>query len=305
MTEYRKLVYENSRGERVDLTVPFKSFLYELEGMGFSYENDILETNYTDRLAVDSTRLNVPPISGNLLISDLLGNNAKIYEVEAYIAGVLNYDQLVRKSTGDDASGKLFYTNARGVEVYSPVLIKNFSFGEIEEDEGQKILEVDIQFDRLSKTWLSVKPRTILISMEGSNEAHYHPYNHPWSHGEVFAQGNGEITNIGGNDLAKFILSVNGEVSEFQLALEHVTTGDIKTIKFDRTLLAGESLVINNFELSARIGGANAVAYFDFIDGDVPFFDLMPESRYKVTVSSPVLRGSVSLEVYESWVSAP
>lgn len=305
MTEYRKLVYENSNGQRVDLTVPFKSFLYELEGMGFSYENDIHETNYTDRLTVDSTRLNIPPISGNLLISDLLGNNAKIYEVEAQIAGILNYDQLVRKSTGEDVSGKLFYTNARGIEVYSPVLIKNFSFGEIEEDEGQKVLEIDIQFDRLSKTWLSVKPRKILISMEGSNEAHFHPYSHPWSHGKIFAQGNGEITNIGGNDLAKFILKVNGEVSEFELSLEHVATGVIKTIKFDRTLQAGESLVIDNFELKARIGQENAVANFDFINGDVPFFDLIPESRYRVSVNSLVLRGSIELEIYESWVSAP
>lgn len=309
MTNFRKVIYENSSGERVNLTIPFKSFVFELEGMGFEYENDIQENNYTDRLSVNSTRLTTSPISGTLHISDLLDNNQKIYEVERSIATILNYDQLVRKVTGKDVSGKLYYTGASGIEVYVPALIKGFTFGEIQEEEGQRVLEVDIQFDRLSKTWLSSTPKTINISMAGNDESHYHPFSHPFSHGEVSIEGNGKVANIGGNDLAKFVLKIDGEVSEFDITFTDQRTGEVKIIKFDTTIQSSETLIIDNFQLSAKLvtsdGESNASSSFDFLNGDIPFFDLLPNTVYAVSISSAVLRGNVTLEVYESWVAVP
>ncbi len=309
MSKLRKIVYENSKGEKVDLTIPYKSFLYELEGMGFNYENDIQENNYTDRLTVNSTRLVTNSISGSLHISDLLDSNGKIYETERTIATILNYDQLIRKVTGKDARGKLHYTSASGIAVYVPALIKSFSFGEIQEDEGQRILEVDIQFDRLSKTWLSTTPKTVNISMGGNDESHYHPYAHPFTHGRVYIEGNGEVANIGGNDLAKIVLKIEGEVSPFTLSFEDLNSGEIKTIKYDQTIMNGETLTIDNFNISARkrtsSSEENAARFFDFVNGDIPFFDLLPNTRYAISIVSDVLRGNVSLEVYESWVAVP
>lgn len=303
---YRKLVYENSIGEKVDISLPFNSFIYDLQGMGFSYENDIQENNYTDRLTVASNRLINQSIKGKLIITDLLQRNSSIYDLQENIARILNYDQLVRKVSRKDVSGKLYYTNASGRQVYTPCIIRNFSFGEIsEQEEIWKELEVGIEFDRLSKTWIGVTPKTIIIFLQGSDEAHYHPYNHPYTHGETYQAGNGAIANIEGTDLAKIIMKVNGEVTPFTLTIEDLYSKDIKEIKYDSTIFEGETLIINNFEYSCLKNGIKAINDFDLYGADSPFFDLLPNTDYKISVDSANLRGSIEIEIYESWVSVP
>lgn len=306
MNDYRKLVYENSAGEKIDLSVPANSFIYDLQGMGFSYNNDIQENNYTDRLSVESSKLQNQSIKGSLIISDLLQRNSNIYEVQENIARILNYDQLIKKATGKEVYGKLYYTNATGIEVYTPCLIRNFNFGEIiEQNEAWKELEIDIEFDRLSKTWINSTPKTISITLEGSDEANYHPFVHPYTHGETYEAGNGAITNIGGNDLAKIIIKINGEVTPFTLTIEDLSRNDNKAIKYDSTIFEGETLIIDNFQFSALKNGIKAINSFDLYNGDSPFFDLIPNTEYKISVDSANLRGSIEIEIYESWVSVP
>lgn len=306
MDTYRKLKYENSLGETIDLNVPYSSFLYNLDGMGFSYENDIQGNNYTDRLNVTSNQLVNKSVKGTLTISDLLQRNSSIYKLQESIARIFNYDQLIRKATGKDVYGKLYYMNATGIEVYTPCLIKKFDFGEIEEQEEiWKELEVDIELDRLSKTWIGVNPKKVVISLQGSDEAHYHPFIHPYIHGEIYQAGNGAIANIDGNDLAKIILKINGEITPFSLTIENLFRNDKKVVKYKGTIFEGETLVIDNFEYSVMKNGVKDIDNFDLLNGDSPFFDLLPNTNYKISVDSANLRGSIEVEIYESWVSVP
>ncbi|EUJ56621.1 phage distal tail protein domain-containing protein [Listeria fleischmannii] len=303
---FRTLKYENSGGKQVDLTIPASHFLYELKNAGFSYTNEISQSNYTDRLEVDSTSLNHQNISGVLEIHSSVNDNASIYTQQEEIATILNYDQLVRKATNSEVSGKLIYKNATGVEVYCPVLVSDFNFGEIEEmDEVLRVLSVDISFSRLSKTWLATTPQTVKFSLEGTDESHMHPYKHPWTHGEVYIAGTGSIKNIGGNDLAKLIVNVQGEVSAFTLEIKNTAGTFIKRIKYDGLVFSGETLTIDNFSLSVKKNNVNAIKDFDLFVGDVPFFDLMPNDQYTIKVNSENLRGEIELLIYESWVSVP
>ncbi|PNP90616.1 hypothetical protein BMT55_11590 [Listeria newyorkensis] len=306
MNHYRTLIYENGAGERIDLTVPQSHFLYELTGAGFSYTNEISESNYTDKLDVDSTSLDHADIAGNLEIRDAINSNASIYEKQEKIATILNYDQLIRKATGDETHGKLIYQNDTGIEVYLPVLIANYEFGEITvEEEILHVLAIAISFTRLSKTWLSITPQTIEFSLQGTDEAHFHRYKHPWRHGEVFEAGNGSIAMIGGNDLAKLIVKVYGEVATFTMRIKDVVSGIVRTIKYDANVFDNEILIINNFDLSTTKNGVNVINDFDLFLADVPFFDLLPNRKYALHVDSESLRGKIELQIFESWVSVP
>ncbi|EUJ22994.1 hypothetical protein PGRAN_11383 [Listeria grandensis FSL F6-0971] len=273
MNQYRTLIYENIAGERIDLTVPQAHFLYELTGAGFSYTNEVSESNYTDKLDVDSTSLQHADITGLLEIRDAINSNRSIYEKQERIATILNYDQLIRKATGEETHGKLLYKNDTGIEVYLPVLIANYEFGEITvEEEILHVLEVTISFTRLSKTWLATTPQVIVFSLQGTDESHFHRYKHPWQHGEVFEAGNGSIATIGGNDLAKLIVKVYGEVSTFTMRIKDALSGMIKTIKYDANVFDNEVLIINNFDLSTTKNGVNVIRDFDLFLGRCPIF---------------------------------
>ncbi|EUJ41532.1 hypothetical protein PWEIH_00680 [Listeria weihenstephanensis FSL R9-0317] len=281
--------------------MPYQQFLYNLEGMGFAYENTIEESNYADHTYVTNTRLVIPDFSGELSLLSIHGNNRDIYENQREVTRILNYDQLMRQQ-GVDAYGMLIYKNASDVEMFSRALIKSFDFGEIEEDGDE--LKIKIAFDRISKTWIAMAPKATRINLEGSDQSHKHPYSHPWTHGQTYRAGSGTITNIGGNHFAKLIIRINGEVSAFTLTIKNTMTGQQKRIKYDGNINTGETLVIDNFDMFVRKNGVNAIALFDLFTADPPFFDLMPGAPYTISVDSANLRGSIEVEIYETWVSA-
>ncbi|MBC1605655.1 hypothetical protein HCJ39_13115 [Listeria rocourtiae] len=301
MTEYRTISYQNSAGESVNFSIPYQQFLYNLEGMGFAYENTIEESNYSDHTYITNTRLVTPDFSGELSLLSIHGSNRDIYENQREVTRILNYDQLMRQQ-GADVYGKLIYKNASDVEMFSRALIKAFDFGEIEEDGDE--LKVKIAFDRISKTWIATEPKLTKINLEGSDQSHKHPYSHPWVHGQTYTAGSGTITNISGNHFAKLIIRINGEVSAFTLTIKNTMTKQQKRIKYDGSINNGETLVIDNFDMFVRKNGVNAIALFDLFTADPPFFDLMPGAPYAISVDSPNLRGSIEVEIYETWVSA-
>lgn len=300
-TTYRTISYKNSAGEIVDFSMPYQQFLYNLEGMGFAYENTIEESNYSDHIYVANTKLTTPDFSGELSLLSVFGDNRNIYENQREVTRVLNYDQLMRQQ-GIEAYGTLIYKNASGIEMFSRALIKSFSFGEIEEDGDE--LKVKISFDRISKTWVSTVPKKVQINLEGSDEAHKHPFSHPWTHGQTYKAGSGTITNIGGNHFAKLVIKIHGEVSAFTLIIRDTTSSFMKQIKYEGNVNKGETLVIDNFEMFVRKDGVNSIAYFDLFSADPPFFDLLPGVPYAISVDSQNLRGSIEVELYETWVSA-
>lgn len=281
--------------------MPYQQFLYNLEGMGFAYENTIEESNYADHTYVTNTRLVIPDFSGELSLLSIHGNNRDIYENQREVTRILNYDQLMRQQ-GMDVYGMLIYKNASDVEMFSRALIKSFDFGEIEEDGDE--LKIKIAFDRISKTWIAMTPKVTRINLEGSDQSHKHPYSHPWTHGQTYRAGSGTITNISGNHFAKLIIRINGEVSAFTLTIKNTMTGRQKRIKYDGNINTGETLVIDNFDMFVRKNGVNAIALFDLFTADPPFFDLMPGAPYAISVDSANLRGSIEVEIYETWVSA-
>ncbi|EAC8156413.1 hypothetical protein ID52_05450 [Listeria monocytogenes] len=300
-TAYRTISYRNSAGEIADFSMPYQQFLYNIEGMGFAYDNTIEESNYSDHVYVANTRLATADFTGELSLLSIFGDNRNIYENQRELTRILNYDQLMRQQ-GADAYGTLIYKNASGVEMFSRALIKSFSFGEIEEDGDE--LKVKVSFDRISKMWVSAKAKKVTINLEGSDEAHKHPYSHPWAHGQTYKAGSGTITNIGGNHFAKLIIRICGEVSAFTLTIKDTTSRFQKRIKYDGNVNQGETLIIDNFDMFVRKNGVNSIANFDLFAADPPFFDLMPGVPYAISVDSQNLRGSVEVDIYETWVSA-
>lgn len=301
MSDYRVLTYKNSAGEEIDFSIPYKQFLYNIEGMGFEYENNIEESNFSDHVFLTNSKLMMPKFSGELTILSAFGENATIYSIQREIARILNYDQLMIRQ-GIDVTGMLIYKNASSVEVYSRALIKTFDFGEIEEDGDE--LKIKVTFDRLSKTWISTTPKVVKINLEGSDQSHKHPFKHPYTHGKVYKAGSGSITNVGGNHFAKLIISIHGEVSAFTLTIKNQITKQEKKIKYDGNIAVGETLTINNFDMYVRKNGVNAIALFDLFAADQPFFDLMPSMPYEISFDSLNLRGLIEVSIYETWVSA-
>lgn len=182
-TAYRTISYRNSAGEIADFSMPYQQFLYNIEGMGFAYDNTVEESNYSDHVYVANTRLATADFTGELSLLSIFGDNRNIYENQRELTRILNYDQLMRQQ-GADAYGTLIYKNASGIEMFSRALIKSFNFGEIEEDGDE--LKVKVSFDRISKMWVSAKAKKVTINLEGSDEAHKHPYSHPWTHGQTY-----------------------------------------------------------------------------------------------------------------------
>ncbi|EAE9329617.1 hypothetical protein AB6M11_001526 [Listeria monocytogenes] len=300
-TAYRTISYRNSAGEIADFSMPYQQFLYNIEGMGFAYDNTVEESNYSDHVYVANTRLATADFTGELSLLSIFGDNRNIYENQRELTRILNYDQLMRQQ-GADAYGTLIYKNASGIEMFSRALIKSFSFGEIEEDGDE--LKVKVSFDRISKMWVSAKAKKVTINLEGSDEAHKHPYSHPWTHGQTYKAGSGTITSIGGNHFAKLIIRIHGEVSAFTLTIKDTTSRFQKRIKYDGNVNQGETLIIDNFDMFVRKDGVNSIANFDLFAADPPFFDLMPGVPYAISVDSQNLRGSVEIDIYETWVSA-
>ena len=271
--------------------------------MGFSYSNQIRDSNYANDITISSEGIAYQTLAGNLKITDLSFSNKAIYRRQEEIARILNYDQLIMKTQGRRAVGRLHYENDTGQKVFTPALINSFTFGEII-DDGLLEIPVSIVFDR-GKTWINETPIITRISLQGSDESHIHPYSHPWTHGKVETAGNGRISRVGGTDLAMTVITVNGYMAPFTLHLKNTKTGDIRSIVYNNTVGNNKALVINNMERYVYLDGMSAIGDFDLIRGDSPFFDLMPNSDYEISFESEVIDGDVLIEIYETWVSAP
>lgn len=304
MADYRKLRYENLNGETVDLSMPWDTFLYDLGGAGFEYQNNVVQNNYIDHIDLVSVLQQNIPISGSLVFDDSGNSNRSIYQKMERAQRIMNYDQLLNRGTKNKRFGKLYYKNATGQEVYTPALVQSFAFGEIAE-EPVKELSVSIVFSRGSNVWINTKPNKTLISLIGTDSSHYHPFSHPWTHGIVYAEGNGSIAAIGGTDFAKTIIRVYGEVANFTLTFASENGTEKHNIIYNDTIGEEEVLVIDNINLIVQKNGENAIQAFDLENGDTPFFSLLPNTNYYINVGSPNLRGSIEVEMYETWVAVP
>lgn len=305
MNMYRTLEYENLNGERLHMNIPDDTFLYDLGGSGFEYSIGLAENNYTDNISVTSVLPVNIPVSGTLTIEDAAGDNTRLYEKLENAARILNYDQLVNRQNDKKVFGRLKYQNARGVRVYTPALVQAFSFGEIN-DEGEKNIPVQLTMQRGSNVWISQTPITTIISMVGQDDAHRHPYGNPWHHGITYRAGNGSVSAVKGTDLGKLVIKVHGEVRDnFQLTFAALNGLFSRTIVYTQPVLGNKTLTIDTINVSADLDGENVIGNFDFRNGDSPFFGLLPNTDYRMSLVSATLQGSVEIEIYETWVTVP
>lgn len=301
---YRRLKYINTRGETLDLNIPINTFLYDLTGAGFEYTVNVVQNNYLDHIDIASVMPISLPIGGTLTFRDAANKNASIYEKKDKAEKILNYDQLINRRGKLLRFGRLEYHNARNIQVFSPAVVETFSFGEITTDT-LKELDVLINFRRGSHVWTRSNPHITVIALEGNDEAHFHPYSHPWTHGLTYNAGNGSITAIGGTDNAKVIIRLYGEIDEFMLDINSVNGNDPHRIIYKGAIPDGSILEINNFDIFAQLDGVNAIPEFDLVNGDTPFFPLLPNTEYSVRVESPNMRGRIVVEMYETFIGVP
>lgn len=301
---YRKLRYVNNNNESLDLSVPWDTFLYDLGGAGFSYTNTLSQNNYIDHVDLSSVVPVSTPISGQLIFDDAADSRASMYEKMERAQRILNYDQLLNRAGNQKQFGRLYYQNERGQEVFTLALVEAFRFGEIMETPLLE-LPVDFQLTRGSNVWINTKPKRTVIEMVGGVDAHFHPYSHPYAHGLIYPIGNGEITALGGTDFAKIIVKIHGEVAAFRMQIQSTNGLDSHLLIYQDVVGGGETLVIDNIKLQARLGDENIIGNFDLVNGDSPFFSLLPNTTYSVTVQSDQLQGSVEVEMYETWVAVP
>ena len=295
---YRKLSYMNSKNEMIEFNVEnVEVFLFEITGMGFSYLNEITDTNYQNVRKLVSTKNETNEITGRLEI--IKKTNREIYATELEIASILNYDQLqIRR--GQNVYGKLLYQNATGRQIFIPCLIKGFIFGETNDVEGYLHLPIEVTFERLTRVWYNYAPTIYHFEMEGGT-AHGHPYNHPYSH--MKPAGFGNVGVLSGNDLAKFNLEITGYFSNFTLTFTNMDTQEEQRIVYLGNISGDETLIVDNFNLSIRKNGVTDMRNIDLIEGNSPFFDLMPKARYSFKFDAAILEGRVRMYIYESWVS--
>lgn len=300
MDEYRKLIYENSIGQKLYLTEDSHAFLYNLDKMGYSYENEISTTEYDTFMQLERTDIVHPEISGIYTIG--YDANADIYTAKNAAEKILNYDQVVNRTREKKVHGKLHYTNAAGRKVYAYALLKSFEFGEIEESDDKQLL-INISFSLLTKNWISMEPKVFVMELLETDFLG-HPFGHPFGHVSDAAQNNQTLLfDVSGNDIAYIVIRVYGEVTNPSLSIIDLSDPDEKyTIKYLGTIREGSILEINMIDMYATVDGVNAIADFDIVNHSIPFFNLIP-GRYMMNMQSDLNRGKYQIEIYDSWVS--
>lgn len=300
MNEYRKLIYENSIGQKLYLAEDSHAFLYNLDNMGYSYENEISTTEYDTFMQLERTDIVRSEISGIYTIS--YDSNADIYTAKNSAEKILNYDQVVNRIREKKVHGKLHYTNAAGRKVYAYALLKSFEFGEIEESDDKQLL-INISFSLLTKNWIAAEPKVFVMELLETDFLG-HPLGHPFGHVSDAAQNNQTLFfDVSGNDIAYIVIRVYGEVSNPSLSIIDVSNPDEKyTIKYLGTIPDGSILEINMIDMYATVDGVNAIADFDIVNYSIPFFNLIP-GQYMMNMHSDLNRGKYQIEIYDSWVS--
>lgn len=288
----------------IDLNIPYSQFLYDLSGAGFEYENTLINNNYTDYVDLTSVVKRNIPLSGDLVIDDATNSNARIYERVENVTRILNYDQLLNRNSTRKVFGRVDYKNAYGREVYTPAVISAFNFGEIKTDPVKE-LNINFSLTRGSNVWISKKPIVATFESSGSDEAHFHRFSHPWTHGMSFQAGQGTIAAIGGTDFGRTVIYLNGELSPFTLTIKSANGLYDKKIVYNNHIGTNDTVTIDSINLFARRNGRNDIANFDLEHGDSPFLNLMPNTTYELYLDADVLRGNVIVEIYETWVSVP
>ena len=296
--KHRRLSYINSKNEMVDFNPEsIEVFLFELTGVGFSYFNDISDTNYQNVRRLKSSRNETNEITGSLEIINY--TNKSIYLDEKRISTILNYDQLVAREN-TNVYGKLVYENETGNKLWIPCLIKNFIFGETNDEDGYLKLPIELSFDRLTRIWYSYIPLEYVFELEGGT-GHGHSFRHPYSH--MVPAGFGNVGIVSGNDLAKFYLEIYGPFSPFSLTFVNEQAKEEKKIVYADNVEEGEVLIIDNFKLSITKNNKVAMEGIDLVEGNSPFFDLKPNTQYSFIFDADILNGKVKMQIFEGWVS--
>lgn len=299
MNNYRKLVYENSRGDKLQLNTSSNAFLWKLNGMGYSYNNEIISSSYDTYREVEAVEISQEKISGEYVIS--ADNLSSIYEKKTFAEEILNYDQVLNRTRRKKTHGKLYCTNGEGRKVYCYALVSEFRFGEVDEDGDE--LTIDVSFDMITKNWISSEPLKLDISFEEDDQYCGHRYGHPFGHVAADAD-KAKKWNIavGGTDTAYIVMKVYGEVGDPSFELENTKNGNKKTIKYKGVIPEGAVLTLSMIDLKATLDGTNVFGNFDIDSGDIPFFPIIP-GEYKLKIDSNYNRGKVEVRIYESYAS--
>lgn len=299
METYRKYIYENSKGDKLHLNESGDAFLYNVSGMGYSYSNEISQTEYDTFLELQKTDIAREPLSGNYIIS--ADDNESIYQAKRYAESVLNYDQILNRTQNKRIRGKLHYQNDLGFPVFAYVLVKDFKFGEITEDSDE--LEISLSFDMLSKNWISEEPKVYSIDLNEDISYYNHAFGHPIGHVDPDAGFYKRLQiSISGNDVAYITVSIEGEVNGFRMEITNEDGSSCHVIKYLNNIPKGSIMELNMIDIFTKQDGENCIAGFDIVNYDIPFFYILP-GNYTLRFGAEKLNGSVAINIYESWVS--
>lgn len=302
MLNYRLITFENSYGEQINFSTS-ECFLRGMNGSGFEYDNAISSTGYKHINTTSFTSFVHTPITGTLTLTR--DDNARIFSDVGRIATILNRDMLYNRLNplGTTRMSKLIIGLPNGVTKFTYVLTNRFSFGEIGDDTSIQQLRIGVTFDRLTALWYNLEPIATRFIVDPVSEHLKHPMSHPKIHRTILYDG-ATMQTTGGNDLSTIVIVINGAMKEFALTFDGGGS-NIQRIFFQEELFANQSITINNFNKTVkREDGTDAFNQFDYALGDFPFFDLLPDTNYTVTLDTiHSLVGSIEVMVYTGWVS--
>lgn len=302
MPNYRQITFENSYGEQINFSTS-ECFLRGMNGSGFEYDNNISASGYKHINTTSFTSFVHTPITGTLAITQ--DDNARIFSDVGRITTIMNRDMLYNRLNPlkPTRMSKLIIGLPNGVTKFTYVLTSQFTFGEVGDDSVIQQLRIGVTFDRLTALWYDLEPVSTLFIVDPLSEHLSHPMSHPLSHKTILYDG-ATMQTTGGNDLSTIVVVINGAMKEFSLTFDGGGS-NIQRVFYKEELFDNQSITINNFNKTVkREDGSDAFNQFDYTLGDFPFFDLLPGTRYTVTLDTiHALVGSIEVNVYTGWVS--